>query len=124
MAKRVSGPDVWTCVSVAVLSLFLLECSRRPDDRVLDSWSAESIAMTVNACKEGVPESVSRDVATRACECIVAESQRRWPTPRRYSENTEKHNNELMAAGVLAECRAKALGGGQGPATPRTPSRE
>lgn len=124
MAKRLCGADAWVCVSVAVLSLLSLRCSRAFDDGVLDSWSAESVTMTVNACKEGMPETVSRDVATRACECAVAEMQRRWPTPQRYSEDTEKHNNELVAAGVLEECRAKAFGGSHGAASPGTQSRE
>ena len=67
MSKRFSGGVAWAYVASAVLSLFSLQCSRAPDDKILDSWTTESISMTVNACTEGMAgSSLAQDVATRA----------------------------------------------------------
>jgi hypothetical protein len=65
------------------------QCMRPSGDAVLDSWNTASIANTVAACKEGAAPPMTDAEATKACECVVAEMQKRWATPRDYAQDRE-----------------------------------
>jgi hypothetical protein len=76
-------------------------------DKALASWTPEKVSEAIEACTAGFQGAVPLEGAARACQCVVAEMQRRWATPQEYAQDTERHNKELVDSGASDRCKAQ-----------------